>query len=641
LEKFVEEVIQTYANVHRGSGQKSMISSALLEQARKVVLDYHTWNDGRHTVVFCSPLAAAQLVTGLAPSQYRLISSAELGLPLGICALAAETRALPAGPPPLSGGGAVKFVLPHEVIWADAPDRFEAGTPSIIHAITLAKALQLRQTAGRGAPPSQEETELSAEEILHNDEYARFSGAELLCRLRAAVMGRSLPVPTREGLQRFISLDSAASTPALSPIWDAVRRTLRQPEAVQKELIEQVRDLVAGFLGAPLREYDVLFLANTTEAINLAACSFGQCQDSPGMAVLNTMAEHHSNDLPWRFLPGADVLRLPVDDEGFVDLRRLEEQLEKRNGKRADSFRRIQLVAVTGASNVLGAINDIHPISRLAHRYGARLLVDAAQLVAHRRVNMAESGIDCLAFSAHKMYAPFGSGALLARKGSLHFAPAEWEAICESGEENVAGIAAMGKAIVLLQRVGLDVIEEYEQALTRRLLEGLARIPEVKTYGVQGLRSARLRARGPVVSFGLSQVPHNRIAQELAEDGGIGVRHGCFCAHILVRHLLRIPPLLAKAAELGMVLFPRFMGMMLPGLVRVSLGLENDEGDVDHLLRILERIARRPRSLLDRLAASLHAGTPCLSKSETQRRMLAFTADAVRRIYARPAAAEE
>ncbi len=364
-------------------------------------------------------MAATHIVARLAPSRYRLISSAELGLPLGICALAAETRAFPAGPPPLSGGGTVKFVLPREVIWADTPDRFEAGTPSIVNAITLAKALQIRQTTSRGSRPHHDETELTAEEILHNDEFAGFSGLELLNRLHGAVMGGNLPVPTREGPQRFISLDSAASTPALSPVWNAVRQTLKQPEAVQRALIEQVRNLVAGFLGAPLREYDVLFLANTTEAINLTARSFGRQAASSNTVVLNTMAEHHSNDLPWRFLSGAEVLHLPVVEDGFVDLRRLEGQLEQRNGKPACGTGRIQLVAVTGASNVLGAIDDIDGISRLAHRFGARILVDAAQLVAHRRVDMAESEIDYLAFSAHKMYAPFGSGTLVARKGSL------------------------------------------------------------------------------------------------------------------------------------------------------------------------------------------------------------------------------
>ena len=127
---------------------------------------------------------------------------------------------------------------------------------------------------------------------------------------------------------------------------------------------------------------------------------------------------------------------------------------------------------MSGASNVLGVFNDLAEIGRIVHRYGARLLVDAAQLVAHRKVAMESSGIDYLAFSAHKAYAPFGTGVLVARKGLLSFSPAEMERIRSSGEENVGGIAALGKALVLLQRIGLDVIQEEEQALTARALLG-------------------------------------------------------------------------------------------------------------------------------------------------------------------------
>jgi selenocysteine lyase/cysteine desulfurase len=642
LERAVEAALRTYSNVHRGSGHKSATTSALLEQARKIVLEYLGWNDGRHTVVFCTPVAAARLQARLEPGRYRLVSSEETGLPLGIRALAVETRALPPGPPIQSGGGTVKFVLPRAVLWADAPDRFEAGTPAIINAITLAKALQIKQTVGLDALHGRDGGGLTAGEILHNDELGGLSGRELLHRLRQAVMGCRLHVPTHEGPQPCINLDHAVSTPALSPVWKAVRQTWRQPQAVRRELIDQVREIVAGFLGAPLEKYDILFTGNTTEAINLAAGSFGRRAphtrpEGPiTPVVLTTIAEHHSNELPWRYLDGVKVLRLPVDTEGFVDLFRLEELLAEWNGKQAHGGERIRLVAVSGASNVLGAIDDIEGIGRLAHRYGARILVDAAQQVAHRPIDMVKSEIDYLAFSAHKMYAPFGSGALVARKGLLHFEAAEWEALRAGGEENVAGIAALGKAIVLLQHVGLEVIEEHERGLTRRVLEGLARIPGIKVYGVQNPRSARFQAKGPVITFGLAHIPHNRVAAELAEEGGIGVRHGCFCAHLLVRQLLRIPPLLAKAAELGMILFPRFMGAVLPGLVRVSLGLENDESDVDHLLRTLNRIAARPGTVMDRLLASLHSGTPFLPRSETQARMAAFSANAVRRVFSPP-----
>ncbi len=226
-------------------------------------------------------------------------------------------------------------------------------------------------------------------------------------------------------------------------------------------------------------------------------------------------------------VPGFSLIRLPVDAEGFVDLNELETLLRAYNQKGQHGKKRIKLVAVSGASNVLGVFNDLAEISRIVHRYGARLLVDAAQLVAHRKVEMEECGIDYLAFSAHKVYAPFGSGVLVVRKGLLNFSPAELELIQSSGEENVGGIAALGKALVLLQRIGLDVIQEEEQALTGRALRGLAQIPGLKIYGIQDPDSPRFAQKGGVIVFGLKDIMPNRVAKELAEQGGIGVRYGC------------------------------------------------------------------------------------------------------------------
>ncbi len=349
--------------------------------------------------------------------------------------------------------------------------------------------------------------------------------------------------------------------------------------------------------------------------------------------MLNTLLEHNSNELPWRTVPGVSLLRLPVDAEGFVDLNELEALLRAYNQNGQHGKQRIKLVAVSGASNVLGVFNDLAAISRIAHRYRAHVLVDAAQLVAHRKIEMKRCGIDYLVFSAHKVYAPFGSGALVVRKGLLNFGPAELERIKLSGEENVGGIAALGKALVLLQRIGLDVIQAEEQALTRRTLRGLVRIPGLKIYGMQDPDSPRFSQRGGVIVFSLKNVPHNLAAKELAEQGGIGVRDGCFCAHLLVKRLLNIHPLRARAADLGLILFPRFTSVILPGLVRVSLGIENDKEDVDTLIRVLDKIARQPRAWVDRLFASMHNGTPFLPQTDVQQQMNDFARTAAQRVY--------
>jgi selenocysteine lyase/cysteine desulfurase len=290
--------------------------------------------------------------------------------------------------------------------------------------------------------------------------------------------------------------------------------------------------------------------------------------------------------------PGLSLVRLPVDAEGFIDLNELESLLSAYNKEGQHGQKRIKLVAVSGASNVLGTFNDLAGISRIAHLYGAKLLVDAAQLVAHRKVDMEKCGIDYLAFSAHKAYAPFGCGVLVTRKNLLNFGPADMKRIQSSGEENAGGIAALGKALVLLQRIGLDTIQEEERALTRQTLQGLAQIPGIKIYGIKDQDSPRFAQKGGVIVFDVKNMMPNRVAKKLAEQGGIGVRYGCHCAHLLIKHLLHVPPLLAQLQGLILILFPR---IALPGVVRVSLGIENSREDIDALIHVLDGIARRSR----------------------------------------------
>lgn len=128
-------------------------------------------------------------------------------------------------------------------------------------------------------------------------------------------------------------------------------------------------------------------------------------------------------------------------------------------------------------------------------------------------------------------------------------------------------------------------------------------------------------------------MPHNLVAKELAERGGIGVRNGCFCAHLLVKRLLKIHTLRARAADLGLILFPRFTSVVLPGLVQVSLGLENDQADVDTLIRVLGEIARQPRAWVDTLFASMHNGTPFLLQTDVQQQMSDFVRTRVKKVY--------
>ncbi len=627
LERGVETALETYSNVHRGSGQNSVVSTHLFEQARDIVLEYLEMDKGTHVVVFCSPRAAEELIARLEPGSYSSASSQDVGLPLGVRALAVREKALRRAVPFQCGGGTARLVSNGWVIWAAAPDRFEAGTPAIINIITFAKALRLMQRFGDDVFRDTTDEMLSATDILLHDELDQYSGRELLDALRQTLIGSAVRVPTAEGTRPYINLDNAASTPTFEPIWDAVRHTWRQPPHVRQAIVQEVRTICADVLDAPLAEYDVIFTSNTTEAINLVAESLSveaaqgtELDRGTGLVVINTLLEHNSNELPWRTIPDSSLIRVSIDAEGFVDLSELEALLSEYNEGERHGGRRVRVVAVSGASNVLGTCNDLGKISEVVHRYGALLLVDAAQLVAHRAVSMERSGIDYLAFSAHKAYAPFGTGVLVARKGFLGFSPAERELIRSSGEENVGGIAALGKALVLLQRVGFDVIQERERTLTERTLRGMEQIPGLTTYGISDPDSPAFTLRGGVIPFSLKGMVSHTVARELAARGGIGVRAGCHCAHLTVKRMLGIP---AWAQEIQRVMLTVLRRMELPGVVRVSLGIENSEDDVDTLLRVLGDTARR------------HGGKT--DKKAVRRQMDDLAETAARLVYAQPA----
>ena len=615
LERGVYAALETYSNVHRGSGHHSTASTYLFEKARGIVLEHLGLSPGKYVVIFGTPRTADALAARLEPGRYVTASSRDIGLPLGVRALAVERSALPKGPPILTGGGTARLVAPDWVMWAAAPDRFEAGTPAIVNVIAFARALRVSRRFGDHAFESPAGVTRTAAEILQRDELDQHSGPALLRELRQTLIGRGVRVPTVEGARPYVNLDNAASTPTFEPVWAAVRQAWRQPAPVQHAVVQEARTIVADALGAPPADYDVIFTANTTEAINLVAESTGrEFPHRTEAVVINTLLEHNSNELPWRSVAGALLLRLPISPEGFVDPGELEALLRVYNETGEHGAKRVALVAISGASNVLGVFNDLAGIARIVHRYGARLLVDAAQLVAHRKVTLAGTGIDYLAFSAHKAYAPFGTGVLIARKGLLAFNSAEIARIRSAGEENVAGIAALGKALVLLQRIGLDVIQEEERALTARALLGLARVSGIKVYGMANPESPTFASKGGVIPFDLKGVISHTVARRLAARGGIGVRSGCHCAHLTVKRMLGVPPWAERLQGLILTVLRRFE---LPGVVRVSLGIENSEADVDTLIRVLGGIARQPKDRASEKAVRQQMDEACRVSAES------------------------
>ncbi len=636
LEKAVYEAVKTYSNVQRGSGHYSRITTALLEEARMIVLDYLKLQREKYMVIFSSPYRAKILKAQLRAHDYTLLSSKEIGLPIGLRALAVKRNALPKGIPSQTGGGMIKLVSPNSLVLADMPERFEAGTPSILHIIALAKALQLMKKYGKDIfkKYTGKTASVSARQILYEDESEEYIGKKLLHALRKSRIDHDILVPTQEGMQPYSNLDNGASKPALLPVWKAVCQTWKQPSSVQQEIIDEVKEICAGFLDAPQTEYEFIFSSNTTEAVNIAAQNMAlNFADSSEPVVLNTLLEHHSNELPWRYLHGVSLVRLPADNEGFIDPEKLERLLKEYNEMHLHGKKRIKLVAVSGTSNVLGTFNDIGAIAQIAHRYHARIFVDAAQLVAHQKVSMIKDETDYLVFSGHKLYAPFGSGVLVVRKKLLHVEPGKLTKIRASGEENAAGLAAMGKAIVLLKRIGLEVIKKEEHLLIRQALKGLSCIPGIKIFGIQDHTSEKLEKKAGIIVFRMKHVPHNMVARELAEEGGIGVRTGCFCAHLITKKLMHIHPFRSFLAEVFLKIIPGGNIDLLPGIVRVSFGLENDENDVEHLVQILQKIANKPRFLINRMIASTNNGSPFLAHTAIQKKIDEFTEEVVRKVY--------
>ena len=434
----VYAALRRYSNVHRGTGHHSILSTELFERARGIVRE-HVNAGPDHVVLLVTPWKLDGLLGSLKPqTAVQVVSSAELGLAVGVRAVVVRRADLPTGIPPQTGGGTIKMVSRDFISWADAPDRFEPGTPNIIGTIALAHALRVPTEAG----PQDPATARSAEDILYRDGLGDRSGAALLTALQETLIGRDAVVATTLGERRYVNLDNGASTPTFEPVWDAFRWTLEADPAVQADVVREVASRCHAFFGAPEADYDLLFASNTTEAVNIAMQNLVRtAEEQPGTVVMNTWMEHNSNELPWRH-SGVEQVRVPVDRDGQIDLEEMERMLAAYNISHAHGDRRIRLVSVCGASNVMGTYADIPAIGRLVRNYDAQLMVDAAQLSAHRPIDMARDGVDFLAFSAHKMYAPFGSGGLVARRDRLRLDDETLERIRQSGAENAAGVAA-------------------------------------------------------------------------------------------------------------------------------------------------------------------------------------------------------
>jgi len=416
--------------------------------------------------------------------------------------------------------------------------------------------------------------------------------------LSAELIGSDTEVPCVDGrMRRYVNLDNAASTSALAEVWEAVEGFLPWYSSVHRgsgaksqmatAAFEGARDAVTSFVGGRASDTTV-FVRNTTEAINVLAAGL-----RPGSHVLTTPVEHHSNMLPWR---RHHVSTLPFCASADELVAACDEALRTASPP-------VELVAVTGASNVTGEVWPLAELASVAHRHGARLFVDAAQLAPHRPLDMAATGIDFLALSGHKLYAPFGAGALVGDAGLLEELPllqgggairwvtlddvvwAEAPERHEAGSPNLLGAVALAAACRYLSELGMDSVAETERALFARLLDGLGKVPGLETLTLWPEGSVD---RVGVVAFNLAPYRDPLLAAVLSAEYAIGVRNGCFCAQPLIVRLLGIPGerVARIVRELRAGLRPT-----LPGAVRASLGLGSTRADVDLLVSALTEVA--------------------------------------------------
>ena len=398
-----------------------------------------------------------------------------------------------------------------------------------------------------------------------------------------------------------INLDNAATTPVLKKVMKAVLKASEnygsiargdgQKSQYSSDLYEECRRYVIKYFNAPLNKYTAIFVSNTTEGINKLSNILIKNKND---IVITSRMEHHSNDLPWR--GKCDLKYVEVDEKGRIIMEELEEMFSIYQD-------RIKYVTITGASNVTGYITDIRMVAKLAHKYGAKLIVDGAQLVPHRAINICgkedDDYIDFLIFSAHKVYAPFGSGAIIGLRDELEKYPPDtkgggtvervlddeiiWLSTPEkneAGSPNFFGAVALMQALKEMNKIGLELIESNEKKLLKILIEGMKNFERVILYG----DNENIEDRLGIMVFNIDRLCYEMVGEYLASIRGIAVRQGGFCAHPYTRRLLGI-----KSNEIEEYIKKNGM----PGMVRVSLGAYNSEKEVNIFLETIEYICKK------------------------------------------------
>ncbi len=389
--------------------------------------------------------------------------------------------------------------------------------------------------------------------------------------LEQAVNGRPL-----------VYLDNAATSQKPKVVLDALRayyendnsnvhRGIHELSRRATVAYEESRAKVAGWVGAD-EPSEIVWTRGTTEAINLVSSAWGLDNVSEGDEILISVLEHHSNIIPWQLLArrtGAVIKYIELDEQGRWILDELPHLLTDRT----------KIVAISHVSNALGTVNPVKRVAAAAHEVGALVLVDGAQGAVHMKVDVKDLGVDCYAFSGHKMCGPTGIGALWARRDLLdsmepyqgggemiHFVgrdESSWATVphkFEAGTPNIAGAIGMGAAIDFLSEVGMDAIAKHEHKLLGYALERMNAVDGICIYGPQSPDE-----HSALISFTLGDAhPHD--ISTILDSEGIAVRAGHHCAQLAMQHF------------------------GISATARASIYLYNTESDIDRLIEGLEQV---------------------------------------------------
>ena len=383
----------------------------------------------------------------------------------------------------------------------------------------------------------------------------------------------------------LVYLDNAATVQKPFSVLEAVKRYYREDNANPlrglyelsvraTETYESARETVRRFIGAGSSR-EIVFTRNATESLNLIAYSFGREGISEGDEILVAISEHHSDLLPWQFLArekGAALRFLECDAQGEYSADALKAALTPKT----------KLFAIAQVSNVIGRENPIKEFAEICHANGTLIVCDGAQSVPHMAVDVQDLGVDFLAFSGHKMYAPMGIGVLYGREELLEKMPpflfggemieyvtresaafAELPHKFEAGTVNVGGAAGLAAAVKYLESIGLDSIEQRETELTALAFEGMKQIPHIHIIG-----SDRAEDHKGIISFTVDDVHPHDVAAVFDADG-IAIRAGHHCAQP----------------------FHQYLGVQ--SSARMSLSFYNDEEDIDRFVSTLKTVRRR------------------------------------------------